>query len=258
LPVEADQFVPTTFLGLSVDAVSRLALHVGNAPASLGELFDVEDDGRDVLTLEGDLRHVRGVGRGMTEGSLVVRGAAGLFLGAGMTGGAIEVFGDVGDWAGAAMEGGRLHVHGHAGRSLGAAFPGARLGMRGGIILVDGSAGEEVGTQMRRGLLAVAGSTGGGLGRGMVAGSVFVFGEVDGHPGLGLKRGTIAILGERPPALLPSFADAGVFRFPFLAVYLKRLAGWGFAVPGAVSTGQARRYNGDLSAGGIGEILLRP
>jgi formylmethanofuran dehydrogenase subunit C len=109
---------------------------------------------------------------------------------------------------------------------------------------------------MRRGLIAIGGNAGGGLGAGMVAGSVFVFGGVGRYPGMGMKRGTIALFGDGPADLLPSFAPSGVHRFPFLTIYLRRLAAWGYATPGGVFAGLAERYNGDLADGGLGEILV--
>lgn len=256
LPVETDRLTPESVTALAPDELARQVLRVGNRDERLGEFFRVESDGSDVLTLEGDLRHARGLGRGMASGRLVVRGTAGAYLGAGMTGGEIEVFGDSGDWTGAAMAGGMVRVHGNAGRSLGAAPPGARLGMREGVILVDGSVGAEAAVRIRRGLIAVGGKAGEGLGRGMVAGSVFAFGPVGRYPGTGMKRGTIAIFGAEPVELLPSFAPTGAYRFPFLTIYLRRLVSWAFEPAGNVSAGEAGRYNGDLADGGRGEILV--
>jgi formylmethanofuran dehydrogenase subunit C len=128
--------------------------------------------------------------------------------------------------------------------------------MRDGVILVEGSTGDEAGARMRRGLIAVAGAAGDGLGSGIVAGSLFAFGTVGRFPGSGMKRGTIALFGPHPPGLLPSFAFAGVYRFPFLALYLRRLAAWGFAVPDDAFGAVAGRYNGDLADGGLGEVLI--
>jgi formylmethanofuran dehydrogenase subunit C len=128
--------------------------------------------------------------------------------------------------------------------------------MRDGVILVDGSAGDEAGARMRRGLIAVAGAAGEGFGRGLVAGSLFAFGTVGRYPGSGMKRGTIALFGSPPPELLPSFAFAGAYRFPFLTIYLRRLASWGFPVPDDAFGAVAGRYNGDLADGGLGEVLI--
>ncbi|MBX6314344.1 MAG: formylmethanofuran dehydrogenase subunit C, partial [Isosphaeraceae bacterium] len=107
LAVEADGLRPDTLAGLSAAEAARLPAVVGNISAELGELFEVAGDGADGhLVLEGDLRAVRGIGRGMASGRLTVQGDAGTHLGAGMSGGMIEVEGSVGDWAGAELRGG--------------------------------------------------------------------------------------------------------------------------------------------------------
>ncbi len=91
----------------------------------------------------------------------------------------------------------------------------------------------------------------------MVAGTIVGFGRVGSGTGSGMKRGTIALLGEEEPELLPTFAGSGRHRLPFLAIYLRRLRELGFRVPGGAFAGDVRRYNGDLAAGGQGEILVR-
>lgn len=258
LPVEADALTPRGLAGLAPAEVARLSLPVGNRDAEVGDLFAVELDGEadDLVRFEGDLGRVRGLGRRMDGGRLEVRGRAGAFLGRAMTGGTITVHGDVGDFAGAEMAGGTIRVHGSAGRHLGAALPGSRLGMREGVILVDGDAGEGLGDRMRRGLVAVGGAAGDDLGCGMVAGSLLVFGPARGTVGLGMKRGTIGLFSDDPPALLPSFVASGRYRFPFLALYLRQLAAWGFGVPARVTSAEMGRYNGDRAGGGQGEVLV--
>jgi formylmethanofuran dehydrogenase subunit C len=257
LPVDFSGIAPTSLAGKSSDEVKRIAVPVGNQAVELGDLFEVSlDETPDQLLIEGDLRHVRGIGQGMSAGRLIIRGTAGAHLGAGMSGGTIEVHGDVGEHAGAEMRGGMIRVHGSAGFGLGAAYPGSRIGMRDGMILVDGSTGEEAGLRMRRGVIAIGGDAGDFAGRALVAGSLFVFGNVGRHPGAGMKRGTIALFGTKAPALGPWFAASGRYRFPFLAVALKSLAEHGFPVPADVLRAEPVRYNGDISERGRGEILV--
>ncbi len=131
--------------------------------------------------------------------------------------------------------------------------------MREGVILVAGKAGNDAGLSMRRGVIAIAKGSGFGLGRGLVAGSLFVFGPLGGEPGAGMKRGTIGLFGLDDPAappLLPTFASSGRFRPPFLTIYLCRLREWGVPVPDRAFSAMVARYNGDLGAGGQGEILV--
>jgi formylmethanofuran dehydrogenase subunit C len=259
LPVTAEGIRPDTLASLSAAEVARQPIHAGNTRVALGDLFAVEGDAADGhVVLEGDLQHVDRIGEGMGSGTLTVRGDVGAELGAGMTGGRIEVLGTVGDWAGAEMRGGLLYVRGGAGRFLGAAYPGARSGMRDGVILVEGPIGDDAGLAMRRGLIAASGAAGGGLGRAMIAGSIFAFGPVGPGPGAGMKRGTLACFGDPGPRLLPTFVPSGRSRPPFLNVYLRRLASWGFPVPDAAFSTPMERYNGDLAERGQGEIWVGP
>jgi formylmethanofuran dehydrogenase subunit C len=257
LPVDAAGLIPEALAGLSAAEAARRTVRVGNAPAEVGEMFAVGEGTSDAeLTVEGDLTHVRGLGRGMTRGSLLIVGVAGAHVGAEMAGGTIVVRGRAGDWAGAEMRGGFLRIEGDAGDHLGAAYPGGRLGMRDGVILVRGSVGEDAGRKMRRGLIAVRGGAGDGFGRSLVAGSLVALGPVGRHAGMGMKRGTLVLLQENEPQLPPSFVPTGRYRFPFLTVYLRQLAAWGFPAPGWVLTAAFERYNGDLADGGQGEILV--
>lgn len=256
LPVEAQTLRP--------DGPAPLpSAHIpyGNGTAELGDLFQIEGDGGDGhLILEGDLRSLRSVGQGMASGRLTIQGDVGPGLGMQMSGGLIEVDGTVGDWAGAEMRGGRLYVRGSAGRFLGSALPGSRLGMRDGVILVEGDVGDDAGLAMRRGLIAVSGAMGDDLGHGLVAGSIFAFGAVGARAGAGMKRGTLALfgLGDTLPGLPPGFVPSGRYRPPFLTIYLRQLAAWGFPVPASAFTGEPERYNGDLVVKGQGEALVWP
>ena len=257
--VDGDDLRPESLALPAADAACLL-VPAGNSTVELGELFRVEGDGGDgVLIFEGDLRPVRGLASRMEEGRVLVRGDAGPRLGSGMLGGSIEVEGSVGRWAGAEMRGGLIRIRGDAGDLLGAALPGSRLGMRGGVILVDGDAGDDVGLALRRGLIAVGGRMGEGAGRGMIAGSIFGFGPVGRGLGSGMKRGTLALFGAGGPADFepaPSFEPSGSFRPHVLDLYLSRLRGLGFDVPGAAFASPIRRYNGDRLEGGRGEILV--
>lgn len=255
LPVHAEGLSPDGLMGLTAIEAARRVIPVGNTDARLGDLFQIEGDGADgVLNVEGDLRRLRRLGRGMTSGHLVVHGDVGPGVGAEMSGGTIEVFGSVDVSAGAAMRGGLLHIKGRAGNGLGAAEAGSRLGMRGGLIVIEGDAGDDVGLAMRRGLIAILGRAGDGLGRGMIAGSIFVFGPVGLRPGTGMKRGTIALFAPEPPAILPSFHPSGRLRPPVLNLYLRHLRARNIPVPAPAFQGTITRYNGDLAARGQGEL----
>ncbi len=255
-PVEAEILRPDSLAGIGPSEAAKLPVLVGNRMAELGELAALSGDPSEGhLIVEGDLRSVARVGQGMASGRLEVRGDVGPHFAAAMSGGVAEVSGSAGDWAGAEMRGGLLRIRGDAGDGLGAAYPGSRLGMREGVILVEGGAGHDAALAMRRGLIAVGGALGDCAGRGMVAGSLFAFGQVGIGAGSGMKRGTLALFGHDRPELLPTFALSGPDRPPFVAIYLASLQARGFPVPTEAFAAGFERYNGDLAAGGQGEIL---
>ena len=93
----------------------------------------------------------------------------------------------------------------------------------------------------------------------MIAGTILAIGSVGRNVGHGMKRGTIALLGPEPdgrPEPSPTFAAAGRYRFPFLAVFLRHLRGLGFPVADGLEAAECERYNGDRLEGGRGEILV--
>jgi formylmethanofuran dehydrogenase subunit C len=259
LPVDGAPLRPD-LLAHAAAEVARLKIRHGKSLVEVGELFEVEGDGRDQrVAFEGDLRSIRGLASGMTSGELTISGLAGDGLAQGMTDGSVIVDGDVGAHAGAGMRGGFLRIRGNAGPGLGGCLPGSRLGMRDGVILVEGNVGAEAGRSMRRGLIAVKGKAGTGLGSELVAGSIFSFGAVEGTVGAGMKRGTIALFRVRERDRLPvptTFAPSGSFRPPFLGIYERQLRAWGFLPREVAFPARIRRYNGDLLERGQGEILL--
>jgi hypothetical protein len=74
-----------------------------------------------------------------------------------------------------------------------------------------------------------------------------------------MKRGTIGLFGQgaegdRPP-VLPTFTYSGAYRPAFMTVFLKQLEAWEFPVPAEAYGGVFDRYNGDMVALGLGEVL---
>lgn len=107
---------------------------------------------------------------------------------------------------------------------------------------------------MRRGLIAVAGGVGPYAAAGMIAGSLLVCGSIGRRPGAGMRRGTILAGGTVEP--LPTFRFACTYRPDFVAVYLRRLReAYAFPVEDRLLTGAYRRYTGDYTELGKGEIL---
>ena len=253
-PLEADVITPDRFIGKTAAEISELRAFHGNETVRLGDFFAVEGDGTDEIVVTGDLTRVKHIGSGMTQGRITVHGDVGMHLGAGMRGGEIIVQGNAGDWAGAEMAGGLIRIGGNAGHGLGGAYRGSRWGMNRGLIIVFGSAGNEVGATMRRGLIAVMGDVGEFAGAFMIAGSLVVFGRLGPRAGAGIKHGTLITF--HPPELLPTFRYDCLYQPGFLRLLLQGLRAHGVALDDDYLTGYYRRYSGDFTALGKGEILV--
>src|SRR5688572_5030060 len=127
IPVEAECVTPDNLAGKSAAEIAQLPVQHGNAPAPLGEFFNVEGDATDgEVVVEGDTSRVKLMGAGMTRGSLTIEGDAGMHVGSEMRGGVLRVNGNAGDWVGAEMRGGLIHVRGNVGHLIGAAYRGGR------------------------------------------------------------------------------------------------------------------------------------
>jgi formylmethanofuran dehydrogenase subunit C len=253
-PLEAEVITPDNFLGKPATAIAGLPVMHGNKPALLGDFFQVDGDGSQDIVLVGDLSRVKNIAAGMTKGTVIIQGDAGMHLGAGMRGGQIKAYGNAGDWAGAEMAGGGIHIRGNAGHGLGGAYRGSRRGMNRGLIIVEGNAGNEVGALMRRGLIAVAGDVGDFAGAFMIAGSIIVFGKLGIRAGAGLLRGSIVSL--QPAELLPTYRYDCSYRPDFLKLIFQELQRKGLSIPDSCVTGVYKRYSGDFNRSGKGEILI--
>jgi len=254
VPLEAEILSPDVLSKLSLDEVAASPVFLGKRRLRLDEFFAVEGEPGDDIELQGDLRDVKWIGRGMTTGRITVRGNAGMHLGAHMRGGAIEVHGDASDWVGAEMGGGFIRVHGNAGGQLGAAYRGSLAGMRGGTIIVGGSAGLEIGMRMRRGTIVVGGPCRDFAGLQMKGGTIILLAGAEIRTGAWMTRGTIISLA--PLHLLPTFAFDCSQNPVFLNVYARRLGEWNVALPYSVQDGCYDCYSGDASVPGKGEILI--
>jgi formylmethanofuran dehydrogenase subunit C len=254
VPLEAEVISPDVMAGLSREAIRALPVYLGKRQRRLDDFFRIDGDGSDDIEIRGDVSRVKWIGRAMSRGRLAIRGSAGMHLGAYMSGGAIEVFGDASDWVGAEMSGGRIRVHGNAGGQAGAAYRGSVSGMRDGTILIGGAAGLEVGMRMRRGTIVVGGPVRDFAGLQMKGGTLVLGGGAELRTGAWMQRGTIISL--RPISLLPTFAYACSDVPTFIRVYARHLEALGFHLPSDEASGTYRRYTGDRSVPGKGEILV--
>lgn len=254
VPLEAEVLSPDVVCEKSNAEIRALTVYHGKRQLPLSEFFEVEGERSDAITLHGDLKKVRWIGRKMSKGSITVHGNVGMHLGAYMKGGRIEVFGDVSDWIGAEMRQGFIHVHGNAGGQIGAAYRGSLAGMKNGTIIVDGSAGIEVGMRMRKGTIILAGPARDFAGLQMKGGTIILMSGAEIRTGAWMKRGTI--ISMKPLQMMPTFAYATEYNPSFLNVYAKHVKQFGIELPHRANAGVYQRFAGDLSVPGKGEILI--
>lgn len=262
VPLEAEVITPDRLAGLDPAGIAALPVFHGKRRCRLDDFFRIDLSGephrlsRGGLQVEvhGDLSRVKWLGRGMSQGRLLIYGPVGMHLGAYMSGGRIEVFGRAGDWAGAEMTGGLIHIHGDAGGQLGAAYRGSNTGMRGGTILVDGAAGMEIGMRMHRGTIVVRGPVRDFAGLQMTGGTIILLGGAELRTGAWMVRGTIIAL--TPLQLLPTFGYSCLYRPTFISLYARFLHPFGITLPSGPRDGFYHRWLGDKAVPGKGEILI--
>ena len=256
IPVVAECVTPDCFSGKSVEEIGKMTVYYGNKEKPLKDLFEISDDGSDTITITGSVPTVKYIGKKMTSGSIVIEGDAGMHTGAEMKGGSITVKGNVADWCGAEMRGGEIYVEGSAGNCLGGAYRGSKSGMNKGLIVVKGDAGSEVGGLMKKGIIVVEGNITASAGCGMRGGTIFCYGSLGDRPGCLMERGSIVTYSE--PKLLPTFTYNAVYNPTWLRVFLRDLEKKQYNIPVKKQhiEGLYRRYNGDLSELGKGEIFI--
>jgi formylmethanofuran dehydrogenase subunit C len=254
VPLEAEVLSPDVLAPQGTGAIRALPVHLGKRRLRVDDFFEVEGAPGDELEIRGDAGKVKWIGRGMTRGRISIRGNAGMHLGAYMKGGSIEVSGNASDWLGAEMCGGLIRVRGNAGGQVGGAYRGSVSGMTGGTILIEGSAGLEVGVRMKRGIIALGGQARDFAGLQMKGGTILLRAGAELRTGAWMFRGTIVSLA--PIRLLPTFSYTSTYNPTFLRLYARHLLTLGFTIPCDEQEGAYRRYSGDASVPGKGEILV--
>lgn len=254
VPLEAESISPDVMAALSHEAIRALPVFLGKRQRRLDDFFTVEGAASDELAIHGDAARVKWIGRGMTRGRIAISGNAGMHLGAFMSGGVIEVSGNASDWVGGEMSGGLIRVGGNVGGQIGAAYRGSQSGMRDGTILVGGTAGLEVGMRMRRGIIAIRGRVRDFAGLQMKGGTIVLGSGAELRTGAWMVRGTIVSL--QPLPLLPTFSYAAAYVPGFLRLYARHLQSLGVTLPADERAGAYRRYTGDTSVPGKGELLV--
>ena len=254
VPLEAESICPDVMAGLDHSAVRALPVFLGKKECCLDDFFTVDGEASSEIEIRGDLKKVRWIGRGMSRGRIAIDGHAGMHLGAYMKGGTIEVSGSASDWVGGEMSGGLIRVGGNAGGQIGAAYRGSPRGMTDGTIIIGGSAGLEIGMRMKRGLIVIGGPVRDFAGLEMKGGTIVLRSGAELRTGAWMRRGTIISL--TPVPLLPSFLYSSSYVPSFMGVAVKHLRTLGIQIPYDVDAGTYRRFVGDTSVIGKGEILV--
>jgi formylmethanofuran dehydrogenase subunit C len=256
--IDASPLLPELLAGQSLDVVSSIRLSVGNREIPVGDLFVLEGETAtlDTLVFKGETAALDRVGKGLRSGTIEIQGDAGSYLGLQMRGGRIRVQGSIDAYGACELKNGFVEIKGNAGDFLGAAQIGNQKGMSGGIVLVRGNAGDRVGDHLRRGLILIEGNVGAYLGSRMTAGTIAVQGTVGAYPGYAMGRGTL-LLARTPESLLPTFKDCGMHTLGFIPLLLRSLKPYDtIFFDRAEALKRVRRYAGDFSALGKGEILV--
>jgi formylmethanofuran dehydrogenase subunit C len=254
VPLEAEVLCPDTTATLKHDAIRALPVYLGKKQCRVDDFFTVDGEASEELEIRGEVKKVRWIGRGMSRGRITIVGNVGMHLGAYMKGGEIAVSGSASDWVGGEMSGGLIRIAGHAGGQIGAAYRGSRAGMTNGTILIGGSAGLEIGMRMKRGTIVVGGAVRDFAGLEMKGGTIILCSGAELRTGAWMNRGTIISL--RPIPLLPTFLYATTYVPSFMGLYARHLKSLGITVPHDVNDGSYKRYLGDTSVVGKGEILV--
>ncbi|MGV1014036.1 MAG: formylmethanofuran dehydrogenase subunit C [Methyloceanibacter sp.] len=250
--LDLSPLVPARLATLKQKEIEALAIGTTRVKLTVGDVFKVKGDDASKLRFIGTDGRCDNIGRGLTEGEIVVDGHAGAYLGAAMKSGKIEVKGNAGVLAGASMRGGTLSIGGNVGERAAGILIGETHGMKGGVLTIGRNAGPLLGERMRRGLVVVGGNAGDYAGGRMIAGTILLRRGVGRYAGYGLRRGSLIFMQE-PKDLLPTFGDCGVLDFD----YLRLLEHWLWATGMRIRLGQrARRLMGDMAVLGKGEMLI--
>ena len=254
--IDVAPLTPDALAGKTPGEIAVQKLHTGNRQLRVDELFDIDGADAGHLVFKGNTGKLDYVGRSMSQGEIEVQGDAGSYLGMQMKGGRITVQGSIEAYGACEMRNGVILVQGHAGDFLGAGLPGNKKGMAGGVVIVRGNAGDRAGDHLRRGVILVEGDAGDYLGSRMTAGTIAVLGKTGRHLGYGMGRGTL-LLAQPPAALPPTFNDCGAHTLGFIPLLLKSLAAFDTPFAGMSDRlKRVRRYAGDMSGLGKGEILV--
>jgi len=227
IPIEADMITPNAFAGKTLAQIGKLKVLQGRISCELQDFFDIKGEAADsaeetVISLSGDLRKVKFIGKGMNGGIINIDGDTGMHLGAEMVAGRITVSGSVDAWACAEIKGGNVQIEGDADDYLCAGYRGTPDGMTGGRVFVAGNVGNEMALHMRKGFIAVKGNVGDMAGVRMRGGTIIVCGELGPRACIEAAKGMVFALGK-VNSLPPTYKYSGTSEREFTGYYIRYL-----------------------------------
>lgn len=192
--VDVSDIVRSWTPAMTSEKVGRQMVAVGSGRHALADLFFIRGDYGDLRsTWQGDLSRLTGLGAGLTEGVIQVRGNIGNRAGYQISGGTLFIEGSAADDLGCEMNGGTIVVAQSVGSRAGGCGSGGVRGMAGGLILIGGHAGGGLGLRQRRGTILVRGDVGEQAGFQMIAGTILVGGRAGDGAAHEMKRGTVLV-----------------------------------------------------------------
>lgn len=215
IPIEAEIISTNNFAGKNIDEIEKLSVWRGNREMTLGDFFDIEgekaDDPADLtIIINGDVPKVKGIGKGMTAGEIIIKGSAGSHTADLLNGGKITVEGNVDNFCGTEIKKGEFIVNGNAGNYFVAAGRGNWRGMTGGHAVVNGNVGSEVAAWVRGNetKIEIKGNVKSLGAVHMHGGVITINGDVEDRLGAEMVGGIIIVNGKLE-AMLPSFDYKG-------------------------------------------------
>lgn len=255
--IDMTPVIPQKCLSANNDA-AQMALKTTSGVYRLGTLFDVAVDEPNKLIVRNSCEQLDYLGAKMNGGDMVVDGNSGDYCAERMSGGRLHLNGNTGNYLASMMRGGRLDLYGNAGDYVSAPRAGVMQGQQGGTVVIHGNAGKRLGDRMRRGMLIVTGDADAYCACRMIAGSIVVRGGIGAHFGIGMRRGSLIVSEKVDFSTVDYFSKPRFQEVIFMILMLQYLRTLDSALESILPISRMQRCVGDLSVGGLGEVLVIP
>ena len=255
--IDLSGLTPGKLAGLNSYDISKIVVGKDRDQATAGDVFDIGgtlDGNTGLMVFAGCNGLMEGIGEDLDGGHIIVEGDVGAHAGRNMKKGRLDIRGSTGAYLGAGMKGGLISVAKNAGDFVGGALTGEKNGMAGGTIVVDGDVGERAGDRMRRGTIIARGTIGAQAGSRMLGGTLWSEKGFGLNPGSLLRRGTL--IAPMVAAMPATFGDCGRHDLTILRIMTRSMIDLLGPLAPKPLPPMVRRYAGDLSTAGKGEIWI--